>query len=501
MLLIENVVQQVAAVKAADKSKQFLGAANSDFAKCLQMCQTGSGSSFVGGTDIENTFPDGRMVLSLSSRLRLFTLFILYAGQGVPIGLFFFAIPAWMAANGASAMDVGYVLGMVALPWTLKLVNGFIMDRYTFLPMGRRRAWIIGAQILMVVLLIGCAATQPGVKDVVLLGLIGFVVQMATTFQDVAVDGLTVDIMEEDERARASGMMFGGQALGIAAATALTGMAIAALGPAAAYLMAAGVIALITVFMMSLTERPGERRFPWSPGATHPRNAAIHHGAWWPILKDTAKTVLLPVSLLWLPVLLVRGFHYGMFSAITPILGASELGWDEGSITATVGTAQLVGGVLGLTLGGWIGDRYGAKKTAIAFFMLYMVLSAAMFAGHEMWSDTRMYYLFVYGWCALDVLLAVAAVPISMRLCSPRVAASQFTIYMACANFGISMGAWVFGFSDMLGGLRTMFLIVFVLHALGLLLMLTVKFPRKGAVPAEVLAEVAEAPGPRPSIS
>ena len=37
-------------------------------------------------------------------------------------------------------------LGLTALPWTLKLVNGFIMDRYTFLAMGRRRIWIIGAQ-------------------------------------------------------------------------------------------------------------------------------------------------------------------------------------------------------------------------------------------------------------------------------------------------------------------------------------------------------------------
>ena len=56
---------------------------------------------------------------------------------------------------------------------------------YTFMAMGRRRCWIAG-----------------------------FVVNMATTFQDVAVDGLAVDIMEEDERARASGMMFGGQYIG-----------------------------------------------------------------------------------------------------------------------------------------------------------------------------------------------------------------------------------------------------------------------------------------------
>ena len=79
------------------------------------------------------------LVLERSRRLRLFTLFILYVGQGMPIGLFWFAIPAWMAVNGASAADVGTVASLTALPWSLKLVNGFIMDRYTVLSLGRRR--------------------------------------------------------------------------------------------------------------------------------------------------------------------------------------------------------------------------------------------------------------------------------------------------------------------------------------------------------------------------
>ena len=165
-----------------------------------------------------------------------------------------------MAANGASAADVGYVLGLTTLPWTLKLVNGFLMDRYTFLPMGRRRIWIIGAQMVMIALLSGCAFIGPGVTDILLLGIGGFVVNMATTFQDVAVDGMAVDIMEEDERARASGMMFGGQSIGIAAATALSGLAIARLGPSAAYLLsAAGFIGAITLYLLLLTERAGER--------------------------------------------------------------------------------------------------------------------------------------------------------------------------------------------------------------------------------------------------
>ena len=328
-----------------------------------------------------------RWILAESRRLRLSTLFILYVAQGVPLGLFWFAIPSWMAANGATPADIGYVLGLTTLPWTLKLVNGFIMDRYTFLAMGRRRIWIIGAQMVMIALLAGCALIGPGVTDIFLLGMAGFVVNMATTFQDVAVDGMAVDIMEEEERARASGMMFGGQSIGIASATALSGLAIARLGPSAAYLLAASAIGAITLYMLLLTERAGERLVPWSAGDAHPRNRLIHVGAWLPILKSTVVSMIRPVSLFWLPVLLVRGFHYGMFTAVTPLIGTGNVGWSEVQVTSVVGTAQFVAGILGLTLGGWLGDTFGAKKSTIAMFAALMAVSATMWFSVAAWGD------------------------------------------------------------------------------------------------------------------
>jgi PAT family beta-lactamase induction signal transducer AmpG len=437
-------------------------------------------------------------ILAQSRHLRLFTLFILYVAQGVPIGLFWFAIPAWMAAQGASAADIGFVLGMTALPWSLKLVNGFFMDRYTFLPMGRRRAWIIGAQLTMIVLMAGAALLEPKVDEVVVLAAIGFLVNLATTFQDVGVDGLAVDIMEEDERARGSGMMFGGQAIGAALATSLAGLATARLGPAAAYLLSAGFIGATTVYVIWLRERPGEGRLPWSHGVTHARNAAIHVGAWLPILKHTLRSMIAPVSLLWIPVQIAGGFHYGVLTGATPLIGAGELGWSEAQITALVGTGQLVAGIAGLTLGGWIGDRFGAKTAIIGVLVAFLALNGTMLGLTAFWSDLAVYRGFVFGWLALDTLLTVVAQPISMRLCDPRVAATQFTIYMAISNFGITLGAWVLGFSAALGGLPVVIGIVIAGHMLALLLMLTVRYPEAGVSIEDVARQLAEGKGPEP---
>ena len=58
----------------------------------------------------------------------------LYVAQGLPEGLLFFAIPAWLAINGKSPAEIGSFVGIVLLPWSLKLFNAPIMDRFTFLP-------------------------------------------------------------------------------------------------------------------------------------------------------------------------------------------------------------------------------------------------------------------------------------------------------------------------------------------------------------------------------
>lgn len=437
---------------------------------------------------------DLRPALNQSSRLRLVSVFILYVAQGVPLGLFWVAIPAWMAANGASASDLAFVLGLTALPWSLKLVNGFIMDRYTFLAMGRRRVWLIGAQLVLVVSLLVCAALSPAVGDIWLLGAIAFAVNAATTFQDVAVDGLAVDIMEEHERARASGMMFGGQAIGMAASTALSGAAIVAYGPSAAYVLSALFIGLVTVLVLVTRERPGERLLPWSKGQPSAANLAVQADRWWPILKQTFKSVVRPVSLVFVPIMMIKGVHYGVMTGAMPLIATGSAGWTEGQVTATAGAAQLVAGIAGMTVGGFIGDRIGAKWATILFFGCWLALNVTMFAAQPLWAMSQFFTAYVMTWFALDTLLTVAVLPIAMRLCSRAVAATQFTLYMAASNFGIPIGASLLGVSHGLGGLGPLFALIAVADIIAIGIILTVRFPTRQVDP-EVSGQLPQGDG------
>ena len=112
--------------------------------------------------------------LSEHRTLRFVTLFLLYVAQGLPFGLFQVAIPAWLAQNGASAGAIGAVLAMVLLPWTLKLFYCFLVDRYAFLAMGRRRPWIIANQFGIIVGLMIMAVTNPAASQASLVAAFAF---------------------------------------------------------------------------------------------------------------------------------------------------------------------------------------------------------------------------------------------------------------------------------------------------------------------------------------
>ena len=89
-------------------------------------------------------------VLSTSPRLRYITFSALYTAQGIPEGLTFFAIPAWLALNNVSAAAIGGYLAR-SKPWSFKLFAGPLMDRWSYRPwagrpVGAVRAGGAGAQ-------------------------------------------------------------------------------------------------------------------------------------------------------------------------------------------------------------------------------------------------------------------------------------------------------------------------------------------------------------------
>jgi MFS transporter, PAT family, beta-lactamase induction signal transducer AmpG len=273
--------------------------------------------------------PVRHRALSEHRTLRTALLFLLYVAQGLPLGLMMFALPAWLAQNNLPAGAIGGVVAMVTLPWTFKLIYGCVMDRYAFLAMGRRRPWIIVGQFGLLISFIALAVANPAAQDIALITAFAFALGLWSAVQDVAVDGLAVDILPADEIERVNGVLFAGQAIGIAAGTAIGGYLLAWQGLPAASLALAGIIAFILCLVLLVCERPGERLLPWTQGAAAQRNLDLHVGAFGSIIRALFGSLLTRQTLLLLPAFVGFSAAWGIFLGMAPLFSTEQLGWEK----------------------------------------------------------------------------------------------------------------------------------------------------------------------------
>ena len=132
-----------------------------------------------------------------------------------------------------------------------------------------------------------------------------------------------------------------------------------------------------------------------------------------------------------------------------------------------------------MTIGGYLGDRIGAKWASILIFTCWLALDMTMFLALPLWASGQFLTAYIIVWQSLDTLITVATLPIAMRLCNRTVAATQFTLYMALSNFGITIGASLLGFADQLGGIANLFALLAAANILAIAILLVVRFPTK----------------------
>jgi PAT family beta-lactamase induction signal transducer AmpG len=420
-------------------------------------------------------------VLSESRFVRLFSFFFLYFGQGLPLGINTVALPAWLAANGAPDADVAAIVATAYLPWSFKFLPAALMDRYAYLAMGRRRLWLIVAQLIMMLAYAVAAIAAPGVDDIQLLIAISFLIGAGAAIQDVAVDGLAVDILPDREQGTASSFMFGGQTVGRATAGAASGALLFYFGSQVTFLAFLPVIALVTLYAILIRERPGEKRFPWSAGAPSPVNLDRHVGDWLRILLTTLKSLFKRDSLVLVVASVAQRTGEGLLAPLFPILATSFLLMNEASYSGTISTIDLIMAVLAIGAGSFLTLKMGAKRAAMLVFMIEAALCAFILFGRELWTMMGVFIVVLGVQSILATLSSIATNPLRMQLSDPRVAATQFTIYNSLGNLPVSLGATLFAWLGGSAELATVMLVAIALFVLGTAILAFIRVGRAGA--------------------
>ena len=385
--------------------------------------------------------------LLATRRGRLAAFFALYVTEGIPLGFAATAVAYHLRKLGVGPAEIGAFVASFYLPWAFKWAFGPLVDVFRSQRFGHRRAWILGTQLVM-------AATLAALVAVPLpqqLGLFTAVLLVHNTFaamQDVAIDALACNTLREDERGLANGLMFAGATTGHAIGGSGVLFLTAYIGFSSSFFFVALAILCVTVLVV----------LPMKEAVTEPLQAAGRG------LRQAATEMRGFAVAAFSAFLATRGAFAGVLFSLLPA-GAMGLGLAlRSSLSAEFGldereTAQLelwsnVVSALAMVAGGWLSDKLGRQRT-LAFYLALMSLPTAWLAwklhqlGYVMprpagarepalaaalWIATIVYNLFMG-------LMYGTRSAIMMDVTDPRVAATQFTAYMAMMNLAIAMSA------------------------------------------------------------
>lgn len=384
-------------------------------------------------------------VLSTHTFFRYFSFAILYVAQGIPEGITYFAIPAWMAMNGKTAGEIGAFVGVLGIPWSLKFLIAPLMDRYTFLPMGRRRSWVLFGQLGLIVSFLMLGLVPDPLNNLSILMAAGFMVSFFGAFQDVATDGMAIDIVPVHEQARANGLMWGAKTMGISGSLIAGTWLINHYGLSEATLALATLVALIMLVPLLIRERPGEKLLPWSKGVASNEAKSLQLHSWGKIFRSLFKVFFLPSSLFMGVSFFLFNMCISLLDTMLPVFTIQELGWGNEKYSNLFSSTSLVAGLLGIVIGGALADFLGKRRMMSIYLFLFIGLMVAMAMLKTYWRTEHFVTGFMVFYYTLYVFISIASFAIGMQLCWPRISATQFTLFMAMANLGRSIGAAMLG--------------------------------------------------------
>lgn len=380
--------------------------------------------------------------LADNTRVRYATGSIMYFAQGIPQGLLSITIPVWLASQGVSASDIGSYLAVIVLPWAFKLVTGPLMDRYEFLAMGRRRPWVLGAQLGLSLSLLALIFIENPAEQIGLLMIIGMLINSFAATQDVAVDGMSIDLTPVREQGRLNAFMSFGKAVGWASTAAVTGVLVASVGLGITAIVAAAVSTLGLLVMLFVLEREGERTLPWTKGAA----ATVHRSdtSFRAVFKELNKVLWVGTSLIVMSIMFVDGLVFGYGQALMPIAAVNVFGYTTPQWSQLVAVMGLIGAVLALGVGPAI-DRMGAKRMLVLAISLLSIHAFAIAQTQDLWQNTLYVRVMLSIWIMMIPVVMVSSLALAMAICKSVNSATQFAIYMSVANFGHSAGSKLYG--------------------------------------------------------
>ncbi len=352
----------------------------------------------------------------------------LYLAQGLPYGFFTNALPVLMRSRGLELSQISLTY-LLALPWALKFLWAPWVDRRGSDRIGRRRSWILPLQALSALIAVALAYTDPA-RGLTAMMVALFLSNLTAATQDIATDGLAVDILSPEERGHGNGVQVAAYRMGMILGGGLLLIVFDHEGWKLTFLAMAGMLAVVTLPVLLYRERRRPIPIPLAPGAPE--------ASWLEVVRR-------PRMGAWLLVLVLykggEALGYGMVKPLLVDRGLSisDVGW-------IIGTVGFLAGLAGAVIGGWAVGRLGRGR-ALAVAGVLQCLGIVAYVVPALGIGGRAAILAVSAGEHLTAGIAtVTLFTIMMDVCGEAAAATEYTVQASVVVIATGAAATASGF-------------------------------------------------------
>jgi MFS family permease len=387
---------------------------------------------------------------------------LLYFCEGAPIGLLWWALPAYWKSQGLALDRITALTAVLVLPWSFKWLWAPLIDwSASFWPY---RRWVVMAQGAMGLTLFALPFLDPQ-RDFPWLAAALVAHALAAATQDVSIDALCISTVGPGQRGRVNGWMQAGMLLGRALFGGGALLLISRTSLVAAVVVLVAVLwstALIMVFWRPRKPSAAERTTMQEAAPA----AAMDDGfRLADILRDRRTWIAIAFAL-------VGG---AAFESLGALLGPFLV--EAGITLDSIGAFQLgpLAGALavGALVGGRIADRFGHVRVAWCSLLVMVGLNIAL-GLVEAYAATEHHTLRL---CVITAQYAVVGVftassfALFMDLSASRWKATMFSAFMGATNACEAGSTFAAGRLATSYGYAATFIIMVIPSLLGLILL------------------------------
>lgn len=387
--------------------------------------------------------------------------------SGLPNPLTGSTMTAWFASEGVTLAMIGFA-SIFHLPYNLKFLWAPLLDRYGIPGLGRRRGWMLLAQLALVLSIAALGTFDPS-SALTQIGVLAVFTAFFSATLDIAADAYRTDVLPAPQRASGTAIFVAGYRAALIVAGAV-GLILSDLLPwTVVYWIFAGLMGVGILTTLIAPPAPTEAIAP----------------------RSIVEAVVDPITELLKRPGIVRLIAIIMLYKVGDVVAGQlqipffmEMGFSKTEIGAVLKGLGLGATIVGALIGGGLVARWGLKGTLIAFGFA-QALANLSYVGV---ANAGKSYAWMTGAIGLDNFMnglgTSAFVALLMTLCNKRFTAFQYALFSSLMTVPGRLLGYHSGWLADEAGWTSFFLIstLAALPALALLFFVDIREPNEAPI-------------------